>query len=285
MSDLPEKPAVETAPAPEIPVTVVDPASLEPQAAAVKPGLTRNRRFLIRAGLADPATTRVLMVAALSVTLGWASANVWNAAVQTSGRDGGIARLASLEKSFAAFSGDMRTLKDTTQELAARPQKAADVLQVMQGRIGNLAEVVDKARAEQQSRLAAPIDRIEKREKEAAEQMTLLSTRLDRIERQTSVLATGSTGAAGTGRSDAGLQPLPGRPKLPEPPKADPAQVRLEGWRLSEIDDGVAVIENTRGQVLEVAPGETVPGAGKVRKLEKRGKAWVVLTEKGYIGR
>lgn len=281
MSDSPEKPAAEAALAPETPAAAA-PAASEAKAAPVVREATRNRRFLIRAGLADPTTTRMLMVSALSVTLGWAGANVWNSAMQTSGRDGGIARLASLEKSFSAFAGDMQTLKETTQELAARPQRAADVLQTMQGRLGNLAEVVDKTRSEQQSRLAAPIDRIERREKEAAEQMALLAARLDRIERQTSALATGSIGSS---KADGGSQPLPGRPKLPEPPKADPAQTRIEGWKLNEFDDGLAVIENTRGRVLEVSPGETVPGIGKVRKLEKRGKSWVLLTDKGYIAR
>jgi hypothetical protein len=32
-------------------------------------------------------------------------------------------------------------------------------------------------------------------------------------------------------------------------------------------------------------PGETVPNAGRVESIERRGKTWVVVTSKGVIGR
>ena len=47
--------------------------------------------------------------------------------------------------------------------------------------------------------------------------------------------------------------------------------------------DGVALIENRRLGMLEVAPGQTVRGLGRIEKFEKRGKQWVVVTEQGFI--
>ena len=36
--------------------------------------------------------------------------------------------------------------------------------------------------------------------------------------------------------------------------------------------------------VITIAPGQALPGLGKVQANEKRGKAWIVVTDKGFIG-
>jgi hypothetical protein len=59
----------------------------------------------------------------------------------------------------------------------------------------------------------------------------------------------------------------------------------IEDWILRDVDDGMALIESRRGRVREVVPGETVPNAGRVESIERRGKTWVVVTSKGVIGR
>ena len=38
------------------------------------------------------------------------------------------------------------------------------------------------------------------------------------------------------------------------------------------------------GVAHEIAPGQALPGLGKVQAIEKRGKAWIVVTDKGFIG-
>jgi hypothetical protein len=65
--------------------------------------------------------------------------------------------------------------------------------------------------------------------------------------------------------------------------KAAPKDAPVEGWVLHEVYDGVALIESRNRRLLEVVPGETVPGVGRVEAIERRGKRWVVVTAKGVI--
>ena len=50
----------------------------------------------------------------------------------------------------------------------------------------------------------------------------------------------------------------------------------------SEMGD-LALLENSRGQLIEIALGERLRELGYVRKIERRGRKWVVVTEKGVI--
>jgi hypothetical protein len=54
-------------------------------------------------------------------------------------------------------------------------------------------------------------------------------------------------------------------------------------WALREVQDGVAMIENRKHEILEVAKGDLVPGLGRVEGVERRGRDWTVMTGKGPI--
>jgi hypothetical protein len=56
----------------------------------------------------------------------------------------------------------------------------------------------------------------------------------------------------------------------------------IKGWILREVYDGVALVEGAGGAV-EVAPGETLPGAGRVKSIERKGHGWIVVTSRGVI--
>jgi glycine/D-amino acid oxidase-like deaminating enzyme len=51
---------------------------------------------------------------------------------------------------------------------------------------------------------------------------------------------------------------------------------------LREVYDGAALIEGNR-RLYEVMPGGVIPGVGRVEAIERRGRSWVVLTDKGTI--
>ena len=63
-------------------------------------------------------------------------------------------------------------------------------------------------------------------------------------------------------------------------PEPKPA---IEGWVLREVYDGVALIEGRNKRLLEVAPGQSLTGIGRVEAIEKRGRSWVVVTNRGII--
>lgn len=81
-------------------------------------------------------------------------------------------------------------------------------------------------------------------------------------------------------------------------PKAEPTQTAsiteakvetklktetVEAWALREVYDGIAMLEDRKRRLLEVMPGESVPGVGRVEAIERRGKSWVVVTKQGLI--
>jgi len=41
-------------------------------------------------------------------------------------------------------------------------------------------------------------------------------------------------------------------------------------------------VESRRG-LREIAPGDSLPGAGRVQAIERRGRQWVVVTSNGVI--
>ncbi len=65
-------------------------------------------------------------------------------------------------------------------------------------------------------------------------------------------------------------------------PPAAPAPKRYGAYILRDVNDGLAIIEGAYGE-QEVGPGDVLRGGVRVQGLEKRGGAWVVMTDRGYI--
>jgi len=63
-----------------------------------------------------------------------------------------------------------------------------------------------------------------------------------------------------------------------------PAPVRpvIRSWIVREVHDGVAVVEGPYGY-REIGPGEYLPGAGRVERIERHGADWQVVTSAGTI--
>jgi hypothetical protein len=65
---------------------------------------------------------------------------------------------------------------------------------------------------------------------------------------------------------------------IEKPRPTDP----IHGWYLVEIRNGSAIVENRQG-LRQIAPGDSLAGAGKVERFERRGREWVVVTDQGVI--
>jgi hypothetical protein len=57
---------------------------------------------------------------------------------------------------------------------------------------------------------------------------------------------------------------------------------QLRGYYLSEVHNGYAMIDSPAG-VIAVAPGDMLPGGGRVLRIERRGRTWAVVTTQGQI--
>lgn len=77
-------------------------------------------------------------------------------------------------------------------------------------------------------------------------------------------------------------EPEPASP--PAPPVRSARNEPVDGWIVREVYDGAALVEGRNRRLYEVAPGGVVPGVGRVESIERRGRSWVVLTDKGFIG-
>jgi hypothetical protein len=177
-------------------------------------------------------------------------------------------------------------------------------------RLDKLSERVDQ---DSSSRLADIAARLNKLEKKAALPPTPASesadvvARLDKLEKKVAVAAAPASEIAGltarlnklekraavAGASSA--NPLPpaapkqsslmarAEPSAPnETARSDNPGPLLGDYSVENVRDGIALVDSRSGP-QEVAPGDSIPGAGRVLRIEKRGGDWFVLTSRGVI--
>ncbi len=89
--------------------------------------------------------------------------------------------------------------------------------------------------------------------------------------------------------------PQAAKPALPDPVQtgsiaeakaaADVKQkpAAIANWAVREVYDGIAVLEDRKRRLVEVARGDLVPGVGRAESIERRGRMWVVVTKDGLI--
>jgi hypothetical protein len=138
--------------------------------------------------------------------------------------------------------------------------------------------------ASESTDVVARLDKLEKRVAAAPpSEFAHITTRLNKLEKRAAVPAASSA------------KPLP-----PATPKQSSLMARAEPSASNEIArpdnpgpllrdysvegvrDGIAVVD-TRDGPQEVAPGDFIPGAGRVLRIEKRGGDWFVLTSHGVM--
>ena len=160
------------------------------------------------------------------------------------------------------------------------------------GKQAQTTEKVDRLNGEVSSKVAKlseQLDRIEKAQRDPA-RVTALLERLDKIDKGMQT----ATAPTPPPKPVAAAAPVPAdvtqtgsitelRPPA-KPVETDHRKVQVEGFVLRDIDDGLALIEARNGRLFEVSPGMNLPGVGKVEAIERRGRQWVVVTPKGYIG-
>jgi hypothetical protein len=97
-------------------------------------------------------------------------------------------------------------------------------------------------------------------------QLSKISDEVEKVERLQ------SDRRAGTSESAA---PAPGEAKPSKP-------AVVEGWVLRSVSDGVALIEGRHG-IIEIEPGDSLPGIGRIHEIKRQDGHWVVVTPKGLI--
>ena len=176
---------------------------------------------------------------------------------------------------------DISALKANFENLrAAQGQTAKDI-----AALDGLKSRLEAVNTETVASIAELAGKVERMQREPAAKLSQVVERLDRIERQSSApLATAASGAASVlGRPAAGQQAQlavgPAKPPL-ENVKGHPQLIT--NWVVRDVYGGIALVESPRG-AIEVVPGETIPGAGRVKSIERRGAGWIVITSRGLV--
>jgi hypothetical protein len=139
--------------------------------------------------------------------------------------------------------------------------------------------------ASESADVVARLDKLEKRIAAAAapaSEIAGLTTRLNRLEKRVAVASASSAKPppAAPRQSRLMARADPSAPYETARPD-DPGPV-LRDYSVESVRDGVAVVDGRDGP-QEVAPGDSVPGAGRVLRIEKQGNDWFVLTSRGVI--
>jgi tetrahydromethanopterin S-methyltransferase subunit G len=134
--------------------------------------------------------------------------------------------------------------------------------------------------------VAARLDKLEKRVVAAAQpasELTDIATRLDKLEKGATVAAPPSSAkplvSARQKQSTLMVRAEPASIQRARPNSPTPL---LQNYSVEDVRDGIAVVDSRFGS-QQVAPGDFIPGAGRVLRIERRGDDWIVLTSLGMI--
>ncbi len=223
---------------------------------------------LLSAWTTSPAAARVRRLAPLAATIAAAAA------------------LGSMAGSFATGgSGSPVLSAPAVQTADARVLK--EQITRLHSEIAALKASIDtstRTASAQFIKVGDRLDRFEKAQAEPTAKLAKLAEALDRIERRaptTSLAAAAAHDITGSVGPVAALAPAP---QLGGPPETRPANPPvLEGWRVRSVYNGAALIQSRLGGVMEVEPGDNLPGLGRVEAIRRQEGKWVVVTNKGLI--
>ncbi len=162
------------------------------------------------------------------------------------------ASLQSLDSNRPDLTGLKKSLADLKTNVASAHELGGAVAQ-LNGR----AERLEKDQT----------SRFEKLDKDSAQQFAGVVQRLEKLEAKTAPPVAPKPAPAVSMESTGSIA----RAKAP-----------LRNFYLSEIHNGYAMIDSPQGE-FAVAPGDVVPGGGRVLRIERHGRNWVVVTTLGQI--
>lgn len=249
-------------------ITIENPKPIPGAAGEDEPGRgsTVSRFGLFRKRIARAVDARIVSAAAAGLALGVV------VGVATAPRDGSREMATVLKAEIAGLKKDI-------VQLSGSSGATADALT----RIGD--QIVVAAGAATRSEASAA-DRSDRLEKLLAARFAEVKEDRDRSERQLGAslgsLADriGKPASSTTGQTPAAVvQPDTTGAIV----RAAAVSDQVSDWALREVQEGVAVVEDRRHRVLEVAKGDLVPGIGRVEAVERRGRNWAVVTRNGAI--
>lgn len=245
----------------------------DPQAAAARAAAPRESAFVEVRRWAVP-TCLLLMTGAV----GWFAGSQ---SVLTPGADARAQIESSLAADLKAHAGALAAIEARLKTVESAPTETA----ALKPAIEILAQRIDEIARRQTAALTQTTSRLDRSDKDMGARLDRMNERMDRIEKQvSSSVPVGSTSKNVTAVTRSAPEPVAApAPAAVAASKADePDAKALRGYVLRDVFRGGALVESRYG-LMEVFPGVQLPGAGRVRSVEKRDGRWVVVTTAGLI--
>ncbi len=194
----------------------------------------------------------------------------------------------------ARLGSDIAQLHRVLADLRASTDTARKEASSRSGALGERLAQLDKNLT---AKTAAIGERLEQVEKEQNARIAGLATQIEKRAATAVKADPTQTGSLAEPRS---VEPKVLEAKVAEPKAAEakladakPLDVKkaigndkppvIDAWAVREVYDGMAILENRRHRLLEIGPGEILPGFGRVEGVERRGRDWVVVTRQGLV--
>ncbi len=165
------------------------------------------------------------------------------------------------------------------RKLVAEMKAESGATRDLGGALTQLTARVDRVDHDQSARLDKLADRIDH---DSTARIADLATRLDKLEKRPPPVAIAPTPPTPSPKlAAAAAKPDPGV-SMETTGSIEKPRAPLRGYWLVEAHDGFAVVDGRDGP-QQVEPGDLLPGAGRVLRIERRGHDWVVVTSSGVI--
>ena len=224
-------------------------------------GLTFAAALGAIAGTAGMAGLERLFVSAPAAPVHSAAAPAHPAAPTVAVRHDGSDEVRILRESVAQLKSNVKALNENVAALRSTINLSTSAANSQFTKISEALDRVEKERAADRERA----DRECAADRERAER--------DRAERRVTTLTpspepTGSVPAAPAGAID---------------PKAAIKTSVVEGWSLRKVYGSDSALVEGRYGVVEIMPGDLVPGLGRIQEIKRQDGHWVVVTSRGLI--
>lgn len=194
------------------------------------------------------------------------------------------ARLASDIAQLHHVLADLRASTDTARKEAtarssALGERIAQLDKSLNAKTAALGERFEQVEREQNTRIANLTAQLDRRTAAAASAAKAEPTQTGSLADAPRVGETKTADARGSETKFADAKPAEVKAK---PAASEKPQV-IDGWAVRDVYDGTAILENRRRRLVEVAPGDLLPGVGRVEGVERHGREWVVVTRQGLV--
>jgi hypothetical protein len=296
----PSSPAADTSPAaPKLEASLPDPviAPVEaPKAASSPAPAAEIKATAAELGASPRANTATVLSAAAkpsrSNRFGLLAATVAIAAgLGVAGGAWGAYKFPQA-RSIAAKAATSAPVSDKTialQNTVARMQTELAALRTS-------VDAGNRATNNQFAKLTERFDRVDRSQTERTAKFAKAVETLERLEKRADAAPapapareSTSSVAAPTPASAQQPQPVSATPAPPpaqqhqQPQVQPPQQAILEGWVVRNVYRGTAIVQSRRFGTIDVEPGDTLPGAGRIENIKKQDGSWVVVTSRGLI--